>query len=321
MATNVKFRGFYALDELLMNFIWLEDFLALAATGNFSRAADERHSSQPAFSRRIRALEAWIGFDLVDRSTQPASLTEVGEWFRGVAQALLARVSRLPNDAKHVAEANSETLRLASTHALSFTFLPRWLQPLQASAGLTSVQLMSDVMRQCETWMQQSKVQFVLSHAHPQARSTLDSDAYLSLQVGEDILLPVSSPDAQGKPRHAIARGGAAPVPMLRYSDESGLGRILQSVLDGRLSAYATHAVFTAHLGSVLRAMAIDGHGIAWLPKTLIEDDLTQGTLVIAGEPHWCVALQIKLYRTHELVGHLAERFWQSVVTHHPAGD
>jgi len=62
-----------------MNLIWLDDFLALAATGNFSRAADDRHTSQPAFSRRIRALEEWIGADLFDRSSQPAQLTEVGQ--------------------------------------------------------------------------------------------------------------------------------------------------------------------------------------------------------------------------------------------------
>ena len=54
-SANVQFLNFYALDEPDMNLIWLDDFLALAATGNFSRAADERHSSQPAFSRRIRA--------------------------------------------------------------------------------------------------------------------------------------------------------------------------------------------------------------------------------------------------------------------------
>jgi LysR family transcriptional regulator, hypochlorite-specific transcription factor HypT len=51
---------------------WLEDFVSLAATRSFSRSAQLRHVTQPAFSRRIQALEAWAGVDLVDRSIYPA---------------------------------------------------------------------------------------------------------------------------------------------------------------------------------------------------------------------------------------------------------
>jgi len=136
-----------------MNLIWLDDFLALAASGNFSRAAEDRHSSQPAFSRRIRALEEWIGADLFDRSSQPARLTEVGEWFADVARELIARVARVPEDARKIAETNSVTLRIASTHALSFTFLPRWLRSLESNTTLGPVQLMSDVLERCEALM------------------------------------------------------------------------------------------------------------------------------------------------------------------------
>ena len=42
---------------IVMDLDWLKDFLALAEQKNFSRAADARNVSQPAFSRRIRALE------------------------------------------------------------------------------------------------------------------------------------------------------------------------------------------------------------------------------------------------------------------------
>ena len=42
-----------------MELAWLEDFLALARERNFSRAAEVRHISQPAFSRRVRMLEDW----------------------------------------------------------------------------------------------------------------------------------------------------------------------------------------------------------------------------------------------------------------------
>ena len=71
---------------------WLEDFLALASTLNFSKAADERHVTQSAFSRRIRQLEAWLGATLVDRATYPSRLTEAGAKFVPVAQETLKQL-------------------------------------------------------------------------------------------------------------------------------------------------------------------------------------------------------------------------------------
>ncbi len=58
---------------------WLEDFVSLAETRSFSRSAQLRHVTQPAFSRRIQALEAWAGTDLVDRSSYPTRLTPAGK--------------------------------------------------------------------------------------------------------------------------------------------------------------------------------------------------------------------------------------------------
>ncbi len=295
-----------------MNLIWLEDFMALAATGNFSRAAEDRHSSQPAFSRRIRALEEWIGAELFDRRSQPAQLTEAGEWFTGVAQELIARVARVPGDARKVAEASSVTLRIASTHALSFTFLPRWLRSLESNTTLGPVQLMSDVLQRCEALMLQSKVQFVLSHAHGKAQGALDAEPYRSTRIGEDLLIPVSAPDGEGRARHRLARRGDAAVPMLQYTEESGLGRIMRAVIGRRLESVPAQAVFTAHLASVLRTMVLDGRGIAWLPRTLVDDDMNQGRLVAAAGNEWEVPLEVRLYRDGELLGKAANAFWNA---------
>jgi len=57
---------------------WLEDFVSLAETRSFSRSAQLRHVTQPAFSRRIQSLEAWAGVELVDRSSYPTHLTPAG---------------------------------------------------------------------------------------------------------------------------------------------------------------------------------------------------------------------------------------------------
>ena len=49
-----------------MELKWLDDYLALIETGSFSAAAEKRHVSQPAFSRRIQQLEEWLGVTLSD---------------------------------------------------------------------------------------------------------------------------------------------------------------------------------------------------------------------------------------------------------------
>lgn len=310
-SANVRFGYLYALEERVMNLVWLEDFLALAANGNFSRAAQDRHSSQPAFSRRIRALEEWLGAELFDRSSQPARLTEVGEWFHGIAEDLVARIARVPGEARRVAETDSVTLRIASTHALSFTFLPRWLRGLESSMTLGPVQLMSDVLQRCEALMLQDKVHFVLSHAHASAQGVLDGDAYRSAQIGKDVLIAVSQPDELGAPRYRLTDAKGPAVPLLEYSQESGLGRIFRAVAVRRLESFPLQVVFTAHLASALRTMALDGRGLAWLPGTLVEDDIRAGRLVAAAGTDWNVPLEIRLYRDRGPVGGEAEALWR----------
>jgi DNA-binding transcriptional LysR family regulator len=297
-----------------MNLTWLDDFLALAASGNFSRAAEERHMTQPAFSRRIRALEEWLGVNLFDRSLQPVRLTETGQWFRKVAQDLLAEVARIPGEARAVAEAHSTTLRFAATHALSFTFMPYWLRGLEAHTSMGPIRLLSDVQQTCETLLLQSQVQFVLSHAHEQVPGPLQTGEYPSVRVGADELIPVSAPDAAGAPIHQLAPlGKDASVQLLSYSVESGLGRILKQVRGAAMERSHPHTVFTAHMSSVLRTMALDGRGLAWLPATLIQDDLTSGRLVAAAPGDWRITLDIRLYRDRAAIGAAGEEFWAAV--------
>jgi LysR family transcriptional regulator, hypochlorite-specific transcription factor HypT len=285
-----------------MNLSWLEDFLALAATGNFSRAAEERHMTQPAFSRRVRALEEWVGCELFDRSSQPARLTAAGEWLRPQAEDLLARVARIPADARAFAEASAATLRIAATHALSFTFVPGWLQALEQHTARGPIRLVSDVLQRCEELLAQREVQFVVAHALPSG-GALDAAGVPSIVVGEDLLLPV----------HAGAgKLESAPHLLLQFSDESGLGRIVRQALGAELAASGLRPVFTAHLASVLKTMALEGRGLAWLPQSMVRDELASGRLLVAGPAHWRLPLQVRAYRDAAPLGEHAEAFWQA---------
>ena len=69
-----------------MELKWLEDFCCLAEHLSFSKAASLRGVSQPAFSRRIRQLEEWMGVTLINRAIVPSELTYEGKRFLPIAE-------------------------------------------------------------------------------------------------------------------------------------------------------------------------------------------------------------------------------------------
>lgn len=64
-------------------------FRAVAELGNFRRAAESVHLSQPAFSRRIDKLEQALGVRLLERTTRRVTLTAVGRDFERKVRELL----------------------------------------------------------------------------------------------------------------------------------------------------------------------------------------------------------------------------------------
>ncbi|WP_417719676.1 LysR substrate-binding domain-containing protein [Salipiger sp.] len=291
-----------------MNDTWLQDFLALAESLNFSRAAEARHVTQPAFSRRIRALEDWCGQALVDRSSHRLALTEAGEIMRVAAEDLLRRSHQLQRDLGAL-EGRSGTLTFASTQALSFTFFPDWVS---RTAGGAAVHLLADNMRACERLMEDGRAQFLLCHTHPAMRLALPPEHYRQDELSVDRLVPVSVAGPDGSAVHWPDR---PEVPHLGFDDRSGLGRILRAGLAGTLRDLPLRPVFTSHLAMALKSMALDGRGLAWLPLSLVEEEIGAGRLVIAGGPEWQVPVAITLIRPRARLAPLAEDFWRRLVT------
>ena len=64
----------------------------MVEAGSFSRAADRRNVAQPAFSRRIRLLEEWIGVTLFDRDRQPIRLTDAGRQLMPIADNVVHQI-------------------------------------------------------------------------------------------------------------------------------------------------------------------------------------------------------------------------------------
>ena len=307
---------------------WLEDFLALAESGNFSRAAQMRAIAQPAFSRHIRSLEEWIGVDLFDRSAHPAALTAAGQRFQPLLEDVLARLESARIKARVAHDQAAASLLFAATHVLSLTFFPRWLSGLESQLRLGPIQTISDSFHACEDLAMQRRVQFVLCHGHAQVPGRLDEADYPVKRLSDDVLLPVSAPRAAGARTalHSIEAAATADgqppasLPVLAYSEASGLGRIMRARMRGVFGDGAgaglpqgVMVVFTAQHAALLKTMALEGRGVAWLPRSLIAHELAGGALVPAGGEAWNVPVEIRLYRQRAEMSAAAEALWTLV--------
>src|SRR5512133_2664387 len=122
---------------------WLEDFVSLAETRSFSRSAQLRHVTQPAFSRRIQALEAWAGTDLVDRSSYPTRLTPAGETLYAQSMEMLQALQSTRAMLRGHSSSNQEVVEFAVPHTLAFTFIPGWLSTLREQFGPVKTRLIA----------------------------------------------------------------------------------------------------------------------------------------------------------------------------------
>src|SRR5260370_1036137 len=78
--------------------------VAVARAGNFSRAAEQCHVSQPSLSQQILKLEGELGERLFDRMKREARLTPHGEAFLPRALKILEEVDLAKREASDAQE-------------------------------------------------------------------------------------------------------------------------------------------------------------------------------------------------------------------------
>lgn len=289
---------------------WLEDFLSLVDTRNFSRSAEARYTTQPAFSRRIKSLEEWVGAKLFDRTAQPISLTPSGERFRPVAEEVLRRLYQGRDDARRVNEVSESTIRFAATHSLSLTFFPMWLRSNEMRSHSFNIRLDSNNFLDCLQSLLRGDCHMMLSHSHSSIEMNLPAVHFTSMVVGTDRLLPVTLPDTAGQPIDKLPGTLEEPLHYLAYSEGSAIGRAVENMVTSVKAPVYLNRVFVSQLAAVLKSMSREGRGMAWLPESSIKDELANGSLVLAGDEKWFIPVEIRLFRSREPLPAMAEEFW-----------
>ncbi len=292
---------------------WLEDFLSVARTGNFSQSASERNVTQSAFSRRIKSLEQWVGVALIDRSSYPTRLTPAGAQFHTAAQKATRSLLKTRQDLRQALSANRKVLRIAVQHSLASQFLVQWLATLPLAQDSLLVRVRADNLHDCVRDLEEGNVDLLVHYAHADLPLLLDDARYPSLTIAQETLSPYSKPGADQQPLHTLRPAAATPVPWLTYSGEAFLGGATALAVSRASPPLDLYPVFESALTEALRAAALGGLGVAWLPARTVADDLLQHRLVRAGPAEFDEPLLICLHGDRAMLTDRFDRLWDSI--------
>jgi len=294
-----------------MEIKWLKDFLVLSVEGNFRIAAQQCHVSQPAFSRRIQALETWIGAPLIDRNSHPSQLTEAGKLFLPVAQKIIDLAEMGKAEVQTQVQDENEKITFATLGTLAQGFLPTWLKKLQPLIEIQHFEVRTEYSNIVEYFsaLEEEEVDFFICYENAAAKLHENDNDFTSIKLGEETLIPVVSPDENGAPKWWLPDASTNIIPTLHSLPKSSPWPIM-SHIEERYGNVNFKCVYNSSLGPTLRAMAIEGFGLAWIPNAIVKEDIANARLVRAAEPEDDILVDIMIYRCLKNSEPRVEKFW-----------
>ncbi len=289
---------------------WLQDFICFARSMNFTKAAQERNITQSAFSRRIRSLELWVGTDLIDRRTFPASLTRAGQDFLPVARQVLSELVRSRDELRSSASGIAGTVRFTAPHSVSIHNLTPLLIKLEGKVPNLKTRVVSDNLHNCCDHLAEGNCDFLMCHQNLKVPITLDQERFKRLDIGADMLVPVCSGKSGALAKRWTLPGKVRkPIPYLCYSSGTFLGAVVETSLAAMQANLELR--HTDAFAEALKSVCIRGAGLAWLPKSSIERELLSGELIIAGSDEWHFPLTLTIFAEPAALSKQGQLIWQ----------
>jgi LysR family transcriptional regulator, hypochlorite-specific transcription factor HypT len=278
-----------------MEIKWLEDFVVLAETGSFSRSAQLRHVSQPAFSRRVQSLEAWVGAALIDRSTYPTKLTPAGEVFIDKARELLEGAQSARAFVRGRRTGASETVVFAVPHAVSFSFFPHWFVALEERLGPIPSKLVALNVHDAVLQLVEGSCDLLICYHHASQPFDLDSSRYEMLSLARETLQPVCGAH-KGRALHKLPGTPQKPLPYLFYTPNAYLAQITESLVATADPPLHLERCYETDIAEGLKMLVMQGKGIAFLPGRSVAREIEQGLIKLA-HPKLAANMEVRLYR------------------------
>jgi DNA-binding transcriptional LysR family regulator len=291
-----------------MDLEWISDFLELASTKNFTNEAKNRNRSQPAFSRRILGLEQWVGASLIDRSIHPVTLTKEGEHFRQSAQEIINHLHRTLDECRQHQRRKHNFVKFTALHTLAINYFAEWMSDIHRNFSTIKSTMDANNIHDCVELLQSKQAEFMLSYSARNIPALLDPSEFLSHRLTTDQLILVSATNEDGGALFSLDKD--KPINYLSYASNCLLGKMTENLIENAIEKPDLNCVYENTMTESIKAMAIQGMGISWLPRICIQAEINRGDLINIGNENLSMSLDIMLYRPTQRLSNEGESLW-----------
>lgn len=247
-----------------MNIDQLRDFLCVAETLNLTLAAEQRNTSQSNLSKRLRALEEYLGRVLIDRRARPISLTPAGEDFVLRARQILSEIDVFKG-ASAPWSPNEGGISIVMPHSATVAVFPQFKEWL--SRELPGVYFAPRIANHdmAARMLARSETDLAIVTRHPRVPIDEDFAVFRPADIATDRLMIVEPPEA-----------GEAILPLHVSHPLTYIGQIWTT---SRVNLPITEEI-PHGMAADIRAHCIAGRGRGVLPESLVEPDIAAGRLI-----------------------------------------
>ena len=243
----------------------LQYIVAVADTGNFSRAAETVHVSQPTLSAQVRKLEETLGVTLFERAPRRVLPTDVGEQVVAHARRILSETEALRETANAARDPLSGRFRLGAIPTLAGYLFPT-LVP-QVARALPELRL---VLVEEKTDVLVSRLRGGRLDAALLALPLPDESLEWTKLFDDPFFLAVSDTDPMAG-RRSVRAGDLEGQSLLLLEDGHCLRD--QSLAVCGVTGAAEDADFRATTLETLRQMVLAGSGRTLMPGVAMPDN------------------------------------------------
>lgn len=252
-------------------------FLAVAERRSFTAAAHQLGMTPASVTRTVSALEVRLGVQLLLRTTRQVSLTSAGAAYAARVAPLAQALAGAAEETREQHGITAGSIRVSAPVSLGVWVLPAVLSQFAA--------------------------------IHPRTHVALSlSDSFIDIvEEDYDLAIRISGPPGDkstvwrkickvprvlvAAPSCLLARGvpespdDLTRFPSLGYGDEARAE--VWDLQKGQFRrSHEASGIFSANNGDLLARLALQGEGIARLPRFIVEAELASGALV-AVLPDW----------------------------------